>query len=821
MAAKEIQWRIVETEYSADDVVIAGLNVLDFGADNNGRDDCTKAFQEALDRMGAAGGGTVFVPQGKYLFEGSLEIPTSVTLRGEWKRPTVEDPSVGGTILMPYGGRGQLDGPPFITVGLSAGVKDLNIWYPEQTLRNPIPYPYCLIQKGGNNATFENLTLVNPYQGIKIGPGANELHLVRNVYGTPIKTGVWYDSTTDIGRLQTVSFTSFWWAQSDLPNTPTNFDWIRQNGTAFHMGRSDWEYVADIYVEGYYRGFFMDQGARGAANAQFYRMIIRNCEIGMEIVKTNNYGMVFTKCYFQGSRQGVLVDERFDSTIMFSNCILSGGEAIRTNGNGKILIENSQVSDGDLIIEAGVLSALNLDLNSGASRIKLSPSVEGAVLTGENELNWMRRVDGSREKVQMANEQLNLKPRSIPDYPQNPQKAFYPARRDLIEVVSPSRDDDTQSLQEAMARVARQGGGTVFLTAGNYHLRGQLEVPSGVELRGVHDVPHHTQGGGSVLHVYQSKDTPTVRLQEKSGLRGLSFHYPEQIASDIQPYPFLIQGTGSDIYVINVNASNPYKFMDFMSHRCDNHYIDYASGSPLNVGLAAGGGSENGLIMNMQFNPHYWGRTPHGRNPLYSNRVEGGVKHSDGKILWDHQKENLDALVIGHTKRQFLFQNFVFGSLYGIRFTGQDGKGAVDCISHGHGTDGAKISAFFERGQGTINMINSELVAMSSLDKTAILLGENFDAEVFMVNTMVWGSPDLLGDVRNGTLILQNMHANRHGEGFLLKQGRLRGFNLSFNERGRHLSVEPGARAELNAVITNGRYSGDSSNSDVSLLIER
>jgi hypothetical protein len=44
-------------------------------------------IQQALDRIGQAGGGTIFVPEGKSRFDGSLEIPVSVTLRGEWKKP--------------------------------------------------------------------------------------------------------------------------------------------------------------------------------------------------------------------------------------------------------------------------------------------------------------------------------------------------------------------------------------------------------------------------------------------------------------------------------------------------------------------------------------------------------------------------------------------------------------------------------------------------------------------------------------------------------------------------------------------------------------
>lgn len=68
----------------------------------------------------------------------------------------------------------------------------------------------------------------------------------------------------------------------------------------------------------------------------------------------------------------------------------------------------------------------------------------------------------------------------------------------------------------------------------------------------------------------------------------------------------------------------------------------------------------------------------------------------------------------------------------------------------------------------------------------------HFDAKVILINTMVWGQPDLLADVRSGRLTLQNMHANRHGEGLFLKRGRVRGSNLSFNQRIKaHLSVGP------------------------------
>ncbi|VGO12830.1 Alginate lyase 7 [Pontiella desulfatans] len=796
------EWQIIKTKYPTTDVVVAGYNVEDFGAKGDGRKDCTKAFQTALDRMHEAGGGTVFVPEGRYLFKGNLKIPVAVTLRGEWNEPTRENPSVRGTILMPLAGKGDPDGTPFITVDYCAGIKDLNIWYPLQSHQNPDPYPWCLIQKGGDNATFENLTLVNPYQGIRIGPGGNELHLVRNVYGTPLKTGIQYDSTTDIGRLEKIRFSPRWWCLGGLPKSPRNLDWTMENGTAIHMLRSDWEYVADVEIEGYARGFMISEGVRGAANAQFYHLIIRNCATAMEVEKTNPFGMVFTECYFDGAQHGVLVDEKFDSALLFSTCIFSGKEALRSNGSGNILMEQCRVLSGNVVLDKGAHSILGSALKDKNSRIRIGEKVIGVVLAGNQYPNPLPMVQSEAPDgiVQQSDAPPGLNP--IPDFHKTTRTQYVPAKP-ALEVVHPSGSDDAAAIQQALDNSARNGGGMVLLPGQDYLIKGRLSIPGGVELRGVHDVPHHTMGGGSVLHIYPPDDEPTIAMEANSGMRGLSFNYPEQRIEEVKEYPFLIQGRGENIYVINVNAANPFKFIDFMSHRCDRHFIDYPSGAPFKVGVAVGGGSRNGIVQNMQFNPHYWSRAPR-RNPLYANKTDGGVSSGTGARFWTYQKENLDALVVGHTENQFLYQNFVFGSLYGIHFTQQNGEGAINCVSHGHGTDGSKISCYFEYGHGEISMVNTELVAMSSQNKTAILISDGFDSEATLINTMVWGNPDILADVGNGTLTLQNLHANHHGQGLLLTRGTLKAFNLSFNQQGSHLSASDGTTTEMGGFITTG-----------------
>jgi hypothetical protein len=810
------RWRIVKTKYPTADTVVAGFDVLDFGALGDGRRDCTQAFQQALDSMGQAGGGTVFVPEGRYVIKGTLRIPVSVTLRGEWAAPTKDSLRTRGTVLMVCAGRDQAEGTPFMTVDYCAGVKDMSFWYPEQDPENIVPYPYCLTQRGGDNATFENLTLVNAYQGIRIGPSGNELHYVHNVYGTPLQVGIRYDSTTDIGRIENVHFSPVYWCQSGLPKAPPSNSgfqsWLLAHGTGVHMERSDWEYVSYVHVDGYRRGYLVTEGARGAANAQFYGLAIRNCQTAVEVQETNPYGMVFTNCTFQGRDYGFRVGEKFDDAILLNDCEVSADQALYSQGTGCFIIQNSRVTGGHIRLTGGVLAMTASQVEDPGTQIFFGSEVQGASLVGNT-----FPQDPPRIKSEMPPERLKLITRpmpleAFPRYDGNRARVTRPARDVLYVVTDPQwgaggqdNEDDAPALQKALDHAGQSGGGIVFVPAGNYILRGSLAVPSGVELRGIHDVPHHTQGNGSLLHVYPGTgQEPTITLRARGGLRGLAFNYPDQSMQDVRDYPFLIQGQGDDVYVVHVNCANAYRFLDLMTIPCNRHYVDYLSGSPLRVGVAVGGGSTQGEVRNTQFNPHYWTRCDR-RNPFFRNSPGGRMQRGTGNMLWTFQKENLDAMWVGHCRRELLFQNFVYGSLYGIRFTQQQGRGPEDCVVHGHGTDGSKVGVFFEQGSGRIDLINAELVAMSSQDKVAIKLGADFRGSARLINTLVWGSPDTLAQVDNGELWLQGLHAFRHGNGIQIRQGEVKAVNVHFFSPGEHLSLaKTKAKATLIGNITRG-----------------
>jgi hypothetical protein len=58
------------------------LNARDAGCDNTGTTDCTTPLQSALTLLAGAGGGTVFLPPGRYRITGPVTVPHSVDLWG-------------------------------------------------------------------------------------------------------------------------------------------------------------------------------------------------------------------------------------------------------------------------------------------------------------------------------------------------------------------------------------------------------------------------------------------------------------------------------------------------------------------------------------------------------------------------------------------------------------------------------------------------------------------------------------------------------------------------------------------------------------------
>ena len=122
-------WRVIaeDPKFPTDDVIVAFCSVTDsqykLPADTS-TSDCTPVIQQALDDTSAAGGGTVFIPEGRYRLEGMLTISSNVFLRGRWS-PIGPDHPAEGTILMIHN---QEHEQSVLLTGSGCGARDLTFW---------------------------------------------------------------------------------------------------------------------------------------------------------------------------------------------------------------------------------------------------------------------------------------------------------------------------------------------------------------------------------------------------------------------------------------------------------------------------------------------------------------------------------------------------------------------------------------------------------------------------------------------------------------------------------------------------------------------
>ena len=326
--------------------------------------------------------------------------------------------------------------------------------------------------------------------------------------------------------------------------------------------------------------------------------------------------------------------------------------------------------------------------------------------------------------------------------------------------------DDTVAFQAALTEAATHGGGVVFVPGGDYRLDGNLTVPTGVELKGVFDIPHDTREKGSLLNVYAGRNnangTPFIQIESGAGLRGLTLHYPEQIYDEADtvnygmvPYPYLMRGLGSDIYVINVAATIPYQLLDLATHRCDRHYIDYITSTALKTGIHVGNGSVDGQIHNCQFNS-----SAYTHQGLYYDSIPLGTSDNIHKILW----RDSTPYLFGNMTGEVLHENFVFGGVRGVHLVEEGGFGPSGyCMGMGvdQCTNALQID---DIGSGGLDMINSQIVTVNATAGRYLETGASFDDTFRMFGSAGWGSHQYSAVINGGDVKLQLFHLHRVGE---------------------------------------------------------
>lgn len=751
-------------------------------------------------------------------YEYVLRLHPGVQLRGDWAAPESNNGMVLGTILEVRVGKNapNYDGSVkswwndsqagnalrttytsiadrFIEMNAGTGVTNLSIWYPEQNINDVKPYPWTLFQTQGNCATIEHVTLVNSYNGFNSAP--SELHYVLDSYITALNKGIEVHVCTDIGRIENVSISPEYWAKSGLPGAPTLAEltaYTKANSVGFQMHRSDWEYISYLHISGYKTGIWIgrEPGFADAPNAQLYEVHVDNCENGLYVEDVNPYGILISNSSFGAAKggnavyfykdfststqfngvefSGPIVSDGSDGVISFESCHFGkySDYALKIN-NGNVLLSQCHFENDDKHVYLGMNMRTLKSVNSGhKQRLKINNHSNDAKIEIITDKKYAFEPIPKGLKTNII-----AHPRPVSN---QVLKADF-SRATGFNNQRPVKDISSE-LQSALDALKASGGGTLYLPAGRYLVDKPIKIPSGVELRGSWDVQHHTQNGGTAIFTnYDGGDAgenapSLIQLEANAGIRGITLAQlniisGEYSAESPRKTPFLIQGQGPKVYVINVTIAIGDKGIDLASYDTSGHYVDYLGGVPLRAGIWVGGGAEGGFIRNMQFNPHYGSRLP-----------EGGQGYPRVAMMRFVQS-NCSALKFADVKNQTIFNNFVYGSVYGIHFLKDEitGKYPGKMTMIGHGSDGCTYSLFVEDADKDTKIIavNSELVNTKIPNepvRSYVLMGKEMntskvhpDAKLILYNSAFWGSPVFGAIINSGIVSFQQANFSRSG----------------------------------------------------------
>ena len=546
--------------FETEDVPVALANVTwdPYNADPTGEKDSTKAIQDALNDVSLNGGGTVWMPAGKYRITGQIRIPAYVTLRGDWTDPAVSA-GYGTLIALDIPENGRDDTGTFI-LGGAGGVYGLTIYYPDQSINNVKSYPFTFYVEDHISDSYlmpsvNNCTILNGYRGIgaatadpahpESDDNGHENMYVVNFRGTFLSCGAEAYYETDFGFWDDVKISTKYWIDASragiLPPVDENRlkQYTKEHAAGLILGDLDWVSLNNISVE--------------------------SCSVGIHTVHgKRNY------TDFQGLMYGITTKDCGRGMVI---------DALHEDIG--LVLANSNIDSGIYNTTKTVVRLFNVKING----VK-----EG----------WFREdADFTLQLPVPDSDNGYKKPRAI----------LYTADLD-----AGGTQDISAELQKLLDRAGTTGG-VVYLPGGIYRMDVPVIVPAGVELKGTsagptRDLPWGYVNNGTTLLSYYLGSGPEDRALitlagEGAGVNGIRINYPENrirrslFERNLYATAYAVKGTASDVYIVNSYIVSSAYGVDFTG--CDRHVVKNLSICCYSNPLKLGG--KGGMVSNSFQNP--------------------------------------------------------------------------------------------------------------------------------------------------------------------------------------------------------------------------
>ncbi len=610
--------------YENDDILLPDV-ICDkdngYDVDPEGKTSSTMALQKAVDDCYEAGGGTVYLPAGKYLVTSRIDLKPYVTVVGDYVSPENYKTEYGTVIIAGVKSSAEDVGEQVNVFRMygSSGLIGLTFFYPEQYADMIMPYGYTVEIPGGfvddahNVFTIKNVTFLNSYKGICASNTKwstlssvthEQLHLV-NVRGTVLREGVHITNSSEVGTFSGVSFKPDYWVNAgkdyNAPERDEILSFTRENSVGMILGDLEWQEIRDIELEGYHTGIYFTDGDRAttyhmAFIGSFYNLEITDSVYGIYVERLYEHmGIQFCKAVITASEYAVINNSpQYEGHLQFSYADISGkfaGFNVFTDGNG-------------------------------ADEAELITPDTSVVL---------------------------------------PEKKVY----DCLEYGADKsgKKDCSAAVQAALDEAGENGGGVAYLPAGFYRMEKPVNVPAGVQLRGCHssvsrDLLSNSRGT-MILDYYvgEGADCMTGRALitlegDNSGVCGFRVTCPEinlftkvYTPETLPRRNFVVRASGKGNYAKNLYLEGVYNGVDFGAG-CENSVVERVMGGIYNVGIRLGGKNQtvNGCLQNsiciIKITPSAipdfanWGTYATRSNLLHTN-VYGLTRYTSKFIILD------------------------------------------------------------------------------------------------------------------------------------------------------------------------------------------
>lgn len=558
--------KLIKTIYESEDLIVADAVVTDapYGADATGQMDCTDAIQRALDDVFAQGGGTVYVPAGRYLVTGSIFVPRGCLLAGDWQCPDTADAVEYGTVLLvrtPVLDERYLADrtrDPLICLDSCAAVKGMTFYYPDQDIHNVKKYGFTIYCQTPSCMTVSRVTLLNSYRGIGVCVHHEqpcELVEIENVYMSALEVGLEHYHSSEVGYTVNFHMSPRYWARAGAGFACTDEKalraYCRENTVGMQINGLDDTHLSELELEGLRTAIYMPSGYAGHYFwGLLYQVDIRDCENGIVVEALNGMGgAAIARAHIEADRAAIC----------------------SSAPSGTIKLCDVHAHKGDIV------------------------AVDRARMYWDD-------TDVSGYSIKHAS------------YEQPTQHLYIVPVEKLTDI----KQDASPLIQATLDEAAKMGG-IVYLPTGIYSIYQTLRVPTGVELRGatpffVRDAFNAAEGvQGTVLLTYIADDA-TVLLSERAGVNGLrvfcglhSAYRARDLLRANDPIvekQCAIKGMGSGVYAHNVVLTVTFNGIDFRG--CDDHSVKQAFGAVYRHFILASG--KGGVVEQVLTNQHFLDR---------------------------------------------------------------------------------------------------------------------------------------------------------------------------------------------------------------------